>query len=334
MNFSVIIPAYQAAAVLPNCLNALQHQTLDQTQFEIIVVDDGSTDGTADIAEQALRSFPAARVIRAAHDGPAGARNTGAWAAQGSVLLFTDADCEPVPDWLEIIAREFADPSISGAKGTYATRQHSLVARFVQQEYQERYDHTRRQTTIDFIDTYSAGYRRDVFMQNHGFDAAAFPTIAVEDQEFSFRLAARGHRLIFIPDAVVYHQHLTSARRYFRRKYNIGRWKMYLLRRYPGKAVRDSHTPQLIKVQIALLAAALVGTLGMVQPPIRSPIAIGLWIAYGLSMLPLLIKIARRDPPVLLIAPSMIFIRTLALGLGLFSGVLRFYLLRFDLPPA
>jgi glycosyltransferase involved in cell wall biosynthesis len=333
MNFSVIIPAYQAAAVLPNCLGALRQQTMDQTQFEIIVVDDGSTDGTAEIAEQALRGFPAARVIRAGHDGPASARNLGAWAAQGNVLLFTDADCEPVADWLEIFARAFADPLISGAKGTYATRQYALVARFVQQEYQERYDHTRRQAMIDFVDTYSAGYRREVFVQNHGFDAAAFHTIAVEDQEFSFRLAARGHRLVFLPEAIVYHQHLTSVSRYFHRKYNIGHWKIYLLRRYPSKAVRDSHTPQLIKVQIALLAAALAGTLEMFRPSIGSLIAIGLWIAFGLSMLPLLIKIARRDPPVLLIAPIMIFIRTLALGLGLFSGALRFYLFRFGLPP-
>ena len=182
--------------------------------------------------------------------------------------------------------------------------------------------------SISSVDICSAGYRRDVFVQDHCFDAAAFHTVAVEDQEFSFRLAARGHRLVFLPEAIVYHQRLTSATRYFRRNYNIGYWKMCLLRRYPGKAMRDSHTPRLIKVQIVLAGAALVGALEMFRP------SIGLWIACGLSILPLLSKIARRDPPVLLIAPIMIFIRTLALGLGLFSGALRFYLFRFDRPPA
>jgi len=58
VKFSVIVPAYQAAAVLPNCLDALQCQTIDRSQYEIIVVDDGSTDGTADAAAQALRAFP------------------------------------------------------------------------------------------------------------------------------------------------------------------------------------------------------------------------------------------------------------------------------------
>ena len=154
MKFSVVVPAYQAAAVLPSCLGALQRQTIDRAQLEIIVVDDGSTDSTAAAAEQALRDFPASQVIRTKHGGPAKARNLGARIARGDVLLFTDADCEPVPDWLEHFARVFLEPSISGAAGAYATRQRSLVARFVQQEYEERYDHTRRQAAIDFIDTY------------------------------------------------------------------------------------------------------------------------------------------------------------------------------------
>jgi glycosyltransferase involved in cell wall biosynthesis len=333
MKYSVIIPAYQAAAQLANCLSAVQQQTIDRAQYEIIVVDDGSTDDTAQVAERALRDFPVAQVIRAEHGGPANARNLGAWAAQGDLLLFTDADCEPAPDWIECFARVFADPSISGAKGTYATRQRSLIARFVQQEYEERYDHTRRQTKIDFIDTHSACYLREVFVENHGFDAVFFPTIAVEDQEFSFRLAERGHRLVFVPEAVVYHQHNTTLARYFRRKYFIGHWKMYLLRRYPGKAVHDSHTPQSVKVQVGLLAAALAGTLGAFLPPFGPPIAIGLWISFGLSMLPLLIKIARRDRPVLFVAPIVIFTRALALGLGLLSGALRFDIFRLTPPP-
>jgi cellulose synthase/poly-beta-1,6-N-acetylglucosamine synthase-like glycosyltransferase len=332
MNISVIVPAYQAAAVLPQCLSALQRQTIDRSQYEIIVVDDGSTDSTADIAEEALRDFPARQVVRAEHSGPANARNLGAWTAQGELLLFTDADCEPVPDWIERFARAFANPSLSGAKGAYATRQRSLVARFVQQEYEERYDYTRRQTAIDFVDTHSAGYRREVFVENHGFDAVSFPTASVEDQEFSFRLAERGYQLVFVPEALVYHQHNTTLASYFRRKYRIGYWKMVLLKQHPGKAVRDSHTPQLVKAQIVLLAAALGSLLGVFWKPLGMPIAIGLWIAFGLSMLPLAIKIAQRDWPVLLVTPIMIFVRTLALGLGMLRGALHFHVFRFEPP--
>jgi cellulose synthase/poly-beta-1,6-N-acetylglucosamine synthase-like glycosyltransferase len=338
MDFSIIIPAYQAAAVLPKCLNALHRQSIDRSRYEIIVVDDGSTDNTATVAEQVLNTssaqdIRATQVIRATHGGPAQARNLGTQAAQGRLLLFTDADCEPVSDWIEQISSVFVDPSISGAKGTYRTRQTSLVARFVQQEYQERYDRLQRLAPIDFVDTYSAAYRRDVFIDQGGFDAVGLPTASVEDQEFSFRLTASGHRLVFVPEAVVYHQHNASLWRYFRRKYYIGFWKITVLRRHPAKAWRDSHTPQMIKVQIALLAAALSITLTALLLPIGPGVPIGLWIAFFLTMGPLLIKIARRDPVVLLVAPLMIGVRTLALGLGMFNGLLRLYLFRRT-PPA
>jgi cellulose synthase/poly-beta-1,6-N-acetylglucosamine synthase-like glycosyltransferase len=138
--------------------------------------------------------------------GPAAARNHGVALAQGDLVLFTDADCAPAPDWVARLAATFNAPEVMGARGVYRTRQTSLVARFVQQEYQDKYDRTARRRAIDFIDTYSAGYRRAVFLENGGFETA-FPVPSVEDQEFSFRLAEKGYRLVFAPDAVVYHQH-------------------------------------------------------------------------------------------------------------------------------
>jgi cellulose synthase/poly-beta-1,6-N-acetylglucosamine synthase-like glycosyltransferase len=348
MDFSIIIPAYQAAATLPRSLNALFQQSIDRSRYEIIVVDDGSTDNTAAVAEQVLnkssaqdirvpQAMRAVQVIRAPHGGPAHARNLGVEAAHSNLLLFTDADCEPAPDWIEQLSSVFTDPSISGAKGTYRTRQTSLIARFVQQEYQERYDRLQRLAPIDFVDTYAAAYRLEVFIDQGGFDAVGLPTVAVEDQEFSFRVAAAGHRLVFVPEAIVYHQHNTSLWRYFRRKVNISYWKTFILRRHPTKALRDSHTPQMIKVQIALLAAALLMTLAALlfgsSMPIGPSVSIGLWAAFCLSMGSLLIKIARRDPPVLLVAPLMITLRALALGLGMFMGFLRFHVFRRS-PPA
>jgi glycosyltransferase involved in cell wall biosynthesis len=322
IDYSIVIPAYQAGSVLPRCLQALQQQSIDPACYEVIVVDDGSTDDTAAVAEQHRQ----VRVVRAAHRGPAHARNVGAQIAQGRLLLFTDADCEPAHEWIECLTQVFADPSISGAKGAYRTRQRSLVARFVQQEYEDRYDRMRPLAAIDFIDTYAAAYRREVFLEHGGFDTA-FPSASVEDQELSFRLAARDRRLVFAPDAIVYHQHNASVKRYFKRKYYIGYWKACLLRRHPGKALRDTHTPQIVKVQIALLAAASIGILGIVAGPIGLSIAIGLWVLFFLTMLPLLGKIAQRDPMVLIVAPLLIGVRALALGLGLSIGLLRFHIL-------
>jgi hypothetical protein len=151
---SVIVPAYNAEATLGDCLAALQ-------------------------------------LIRQPNAGPAAARNRGVQAARGEILLFTDADCAPTPDWIERLTEPFRAPEVAGAKGVYRTRQRELVARFVQLEYEDKYARMSRQDRIDFVDTYSAAYRRDVFLANGGFDAL-FPAASVEDQEFSFRLARKG----------------------------------------------------------------------------------------------------------------------------------------------
>src|SRR4029079_18373093 len=175
--------------------------------------------------------------------------------ARGDLVLFTDGDCEPAPDWIVQMSAPFADPEVAGARGVYLTRQTALVARFVQQEYQDKYDRTARRSSIDFIDTYSAAYRRAVFLENGGFEGA-FSAPSVEDQELSFRLAEKGYRLVFAPQAAVYHQHDSSLGEYIRRKYWIGYWKAFLLRWHPENALGDSHTPPSQRVQMALLGLA------------------------------------------------------------------------------
>lgn len=314
----MIVPAFNAAGTLLRCLASLGRQSIDRARVEVIVVDDGSTDQTATVAASV-----GAKVLCLSHAGPAAARNAGAQAAQGSLLLFTDADCEPASDWVERMACAFDDPSVIGAKGVYRSHQTSLVARFVQQEYRDKYDRMIGQPSIDFVDTYSAGYRRETFLKSGGFDKA-YITASVEDQELSFRLASRGHRLVFAPDAIVYHQHDATLADYVRRKAGIGYWKALLLRRHPNKAVSDSHTPQVIKVQMGLLAVALPLTLATIVAPQIVALTVGTWSAFGLTTLPFLVKIARRDSGVLLVAPLMIALRALGLGVGLAVGLIRF----------
>jgi GT2 family glycosyltransferase len=143
-------------------------------------------------------------VIHQEHAGAAAARNRGARQARGQVFLFTDADCEPAHDWIEQMLAPLADPEVMGVKGLYRTRQRSAVARFAQAEYEEKYDRQKRVEQIDFVDTYAAAYRRGVFGAHGGFDPEF---LLDEDQEFSFRLARAGCKLVFNPAAVVYHQH-------------------------------------------------------------------------------------------------------------------------------
>ena len=317
MRVSVIVPAYNAAATLEQCLVALCAQDFPRDKFEIIVVDDGSTDATAEIVAR----FPSARLICGEHRGAAAARNRGAREAHGDLLLFTDADCEPTQHWIETLCAAFADAHVVGAKGTYRTRQRELVARFVQLEYEEKYARMRRARAIDFIDTYSAAYRRDIFLANGGFDES-FPSASVEDQEFSFRLAEQGHTMVFAPDAVVYHRHVTTLEAYARRKFRIGYWKVRVHRRHPGKLLQDTHTPPTLKIQMGLFLAMVAAVVAALLAPALWVLADALEIAFFVSAIPLIVFIARRDAPVAVVAPLLILLRAAALGMGWMAGSL------------
>ena len=125
MKASVIIPAYNAEKHLPACLQALQSQTIDRSLYEVIVVDDGSTDRTALVCGD----FPGVRVLSQANQGPAAARNNGAKTAQADIVLFTDSDCEPFPDWIEQMISPFLrDADVVGVKGAYRTRQAGVTS--------------------------------------------------------------------------------------------------------------------------------------------------------------------------------------------------------------
>ena len=316
VRYSVVIPAYNAEHTLPLTLRALSRQSIPREAYEVIVVDDGSTDSTADIAARY-----GARVIRQPNRGPAAARNAGVQAARGHIVLFTDADCEPCRDWIEKMVAPFQDPQVVGAKGVYLTRQRELMARFVQLEYEDRYDRMARFPQIDFVDTYSAAYRRQVFLANGGF-STIFPTASVEDQEFSFRLAQKGYKMVFVPDARVFHQHDRTLWEYARRKFYIGYYKALLTRWLPERLFHDTHTPPALKAQILLMAASLILLVpALVWPPARwALLASG--AGFYATALPFLSKIARKDIAVLLPALVYLPVRALALGFGFVAGQL------------
>jgi lipopolysaccharide/colanic/teichoic acid biosynthesis glycosyltransferase/glycosyltransferase involved in cell wall biosynthesis len=315
---SVIIPAKDASATLPACLAGVLCQTgygLGK-EYEVIVVDDGSHDNTAEIAASA-----GARVIRQANAGPASARNAGARAATGDILAFTDADCAPAPQWLTNLTAPFQDPRVVGVKGTYRTHQAEPVARFVQLEYESKYQRMQKLPAIDFIDTYSAAYRRSVFLENQGFDTS-FPLPSVEDQEFSFRLSRKGYHLVFAPQATVYHLHDRSLGEYIHRKFNIGYWKAYMLRWLPEKTFADSHTLPSQRWQILLLAVAGMALLLSLAWPVLLAVCLLALVLFYATAAPFVAQVARRERSLLGYALVLLAARAGALGAGLAAGLL------------
>jgi len=317
--YSVIVPAYQAADVVGGCVAALTRQTLARETYEILVVDDGSTDETAAAAERA----GADRVVRLAQNGgPAAARNAGIAEARGEIVLFTDADCAPAPEWLALMAAPFADPQVMGVKGVYRTEQRPLMARLVQLEFEIRYERMRALPSIDFIDTYAAAYRRALLVEYGSFDTA-FPIPSAEDVDLSFRLAKDGHRLGFAPDAWVAHRHPASLRAYLLRKARFGYWRALLYVRYPEKIAGDTHTDPALKSQFALVALTGLLGLGAVFWPPLGLAALALLFIFALTTLPFVRWAWRRDRAVALAWPAVTFLRVLLQGGGLAIGLLQ-----------
>jgi GT2 family glycosyltransferase len=316
LDATIVIPTYNGALRIGRCIEALLPQ-MAGIAAEILVVDDGSTDDTVSV----VRSFPGVRVLSQANAGPAAARNRGAQHARGRILLFTDDDCVPLDNWLASMLQPFADPALVGAKGIYRTRQSPLTARFVQIEYEDKYRIMAAQPSIDFIDTYSAAFRREHFLAIGGYDTS-FPVACAEDVELSFRMSARQWPMRFIPSAVVYHSHPDRALAYFRKKYKFAYWRVLAVRKNPAKAIKDSHTPQLMKMQLLLLPALIAGLcVGLLAG--RPVLFLGaVVLGFLLTTVPFTLRALRTDFVVGLLSPIFLAGRSIAQFLGVAGGTL------------
>lgn len=313
---SIIIPTFNGAPRISNCLNALVKQAAGH-DVEILVVDDGSTDNTAEV----VRQYRAVRLITQANAGPAAARNRGAQEARGTIILFTDDDCVPMPDWLESMLAPFNDPEVVGAKGVYRTHQNRLAARFVQVEYEDRYHLMASLPNIDFIDTYSAAFRRDRFLEMNGYDTS-FPVACAEDIELSYRMSARGWIMKFAPSAIVYHTHPDTLSSYLRKKYKFAFWRVLAVRKNPSKGLKDSHTPQIMKLQLLFVPTLLLAA--AIDLTVRPEVPVSLIVVAGflLTTFPFTFRAVKKDPVIGLLSPALLAARSCAQLLGVASGLI------------
>ena len=203
---SVVVPVYNDAGNLRQCLAALRDS---ETQpAECIVVDDGSTDSSAQVAAE----YGAKLLLTGGRSGPARARNIGAQAAQGDILLFIDADVCIHGDAISKIEAEFDhNPKLDGLMGsydnspsasTYVSQYRNLMHCFVHQSSRGR------------ATTFWAGcgaIRKEVFLAFGGFNEM-YRTPAIEDIELGYRLAQANRNLILCPDIQVTHLKRWSLR--------------------------------------------------------------------------------------------------------------------------
>ncbi len=204
---TVVIPVKNGGRAFERCLRGLRDSDPDGITYELVVVDDGSTDGSGDRA----REF-GARVIR--HEsprGPAAARNTGAKAASGPIVFFLDADVVLRPDTIRRVLHHFArDPGLAALFGSYddhpeapglVSRYRNLLHHYVHQ--QGDFDQDARPAHTFW--TGCGAIRREAFLDVGGFDPLLYRRPAIEDIELGYRLTRAGHRIILARDIQVTH---------------------------------------------------------------------------------------------------------------------------------
>jgi glycosyltransferase involved in cell wall biosynthesis len=223
---TVIVPVHNGGASLTRLLDTLHTQELDRT-FEVVVVDNASTDATTRIAmEHPLRP----QVVFESRRGSYAARNAGVRVARGAVLAFTDVDCAPERTWLAagIAGIEEGADLVGGDVEQQMSEKPTRWERFDARHYlnQRRYVEKMR-----FAATANLFVRREVIDRTGPFDAAL---LSSGDLEFCYRAQRNGYRLAFRPDAVVRHAPRRTIRQLWSLHTRLAAGKTVLRHRHPN----------------------------------------------------------------------------------------------------
>ncbi len=282
---SFIIPALNVEKTLPLCLKAIFSQTTGTEIFEVVLLDNGSTDHTVEIA----KGF-GVKVINAPGPTVAALRNLGAKLAQGEVLAYVDADCVIASDWLENALPFFDDPKI-GAVGSP-----TLVpedATWVQRAWYLQRKGSGEPQEVEWLPTENLLVRREAFEKIGGFDENL---ITCEDVDFCYRLG-KFYKIISVPQ--IRSVHLGEARtlsHFFRKE----RWRgKGNLKGVFSHGLKLSELPSL-----GLPVYYLIGTMGLLIGLLELFLQGSFWL-FGASLLGLI------TPPILLALRTSIKQKTL-----------------------
>ena len=310
---SIVIPVRDGEKVLARCLEALTHQSLAPKDYEVIVIDDGSTDGSAGIAREY-----GTRVFSQPPSGTATARNLGVEEARGAVVLFTDADCVPDRHWAEILSRPLLDGQTTGAVGRCFSEQSQWVATLIQIELDKHYSKMERHQEIDFLNTGNCGFRKATLGESP-FDENFH---WLEDVDLSFRLSHLGHKMHFVPSAKVLHPQPQSLWHYLRRKFRYATYAPSIYGRYPGKTLSDSRTPFHRRLQLVFLAQAALGGAAALFGWISSLVGATFLLLSVLFSYPLVLSAGRHSLRLGVLAPGFVLLANAAFILGTIRGIL------------
>lgn len=233
LRVSVIVPVRNGREDLLQLIEALQQQTLPRDQFEVVIGDDGSTDGSTDELETEDGWI---RVEVGPPINSYGARNRAARASRAPVLAFCDADCRPEPGWLEQGVAALEGTDIAAGRIRFDVSVPRTIWTLLDMEAAK--DHE-RQVLRGTAETANLFLRRELYDRVDGFDDSI-----PEHGDFDFvqRCVADGAALSYAPEAIVWHPTRTRAKSFLRAVWIYNRW-------YAAREVRAGRTPEALRLR-------------------------------------------------------------------------------------
>lgn len=262
---SIVIPVYNGSRTLRKTLESVRRQ--DDDDFEIVVVDDGSTEDLRPLTAEMGVHFH--RLPE--NSGPATARTAGVAACRGEIVVFTDSDVWLPESLLAGLRRTFAETGAECVQGSFS--KHCPHSNFFSQ-YKNLYNHYVLNRLGDWIDTtYTSltAVKKEIFLKSNGFDRN-IRTASVEDRTLGESLIAAGGRIFLARDLEVVHDKHLDARRFYRSQFHRSRDLAKLMQRqkesgFQGKGKSFGTNSRAAMMRLPAVAAVFAfGLLGFLHP--------------------------------------------------------------------
>ena len=211
---SVVVCTCNGGRTLDQCLRSLE--ALDYPDYEVIVIDDGSTDDTRAIVSR----FPDVRAVHQENQGLSAARNTGLGLATGSVVAYTDSDCFADPDWLTHLVYQLQRTGAAAVGGPNLSPDDGRLAACVAAAPGQPTHVLESDQVAEHIPGCNMAFRKDALLAINGFDSQ-FRT-AGDDVDVCWRLQQAGYWITFAPGAFVWHHRRRGPRAYLRQQAGYG----------------------------------------------------------------------------------------------------------------
>ncbi len=225
---SVIVPVFNGEETIEECIQSLLNLSYPEDRYEIIIVDNKSTDNTKKIVEK----YPV-KLLLETKRGSYAARNAGIRTAKGDILAFTDSDCIVDKNWLKYIIKKFDDAEVGGVGGKVIAYNPVTIV----EQYTTKFSGVLDQETFvgykePFIVTANAAYRRDVLYKVGLFDESF---VSGGDVDLGWRVSWQGFKIVYEPKAIVYHKHRTTLKGLFLQFFKYAEGHAKLFKKYRNK---------------------------------------------------------------------------------------------------